>query len=179
MQKIEIPLDKIEEALIGRTLTEAAEFLGIGRQTLCNRIKDFGIGKGRGNYDRTYRRRKKRSVVHQKLIERKGQRLPGDPAKLAKILGVRPETIRAYLTRGKKSTERFLKEVLTKANPNMYLYDMLGVPYRLYSVKKMQVLLDQWGRRIKIIGTLADGSQVVFNYRVADLWNMLEGHNAN
>lgn len=173
-RRIEINREDIEEVLKGSTLTEGALKLGVSRSTLVKRIGELGIGKGRGNYKRKYRRRKKHSQVHRKLVERSGTVLPDDPVALSRILKTTPEQVRSYLERGRKSSERFIKEILKKAPKDLVLKDWQGNRVPIASVARMSVMLDRWGRHVSIVVTSKQGVQSLLKYKMRDLWTLLE-----
>lgn len=173
-RKLNITMSDITSALEGHTLTEAAKLLGIGRTTLVDRIREFGIGKGRGKYKRKYRRRRKRSAVHKKLVENTGTHLPADVRSLSKILALKPETIRAYLDRGRTSSERLFKEIIKDAPDDTVIKNIDGVSFPLGAVEKMSVAFDKWGRTVRIFCTLKTGTVMYCQYPVNDVWNLVE-----
>lgn len=173
-RSLSISQEAIETALKGRTITEAARHLGIGRTTLTGRIREMGIGAGRGRYTRRYRRRKKRSRVHQRLTVHSGAVLPADPQALAHILGLTKDEVREYLRRGKRSSERFIREVLSKAPRDLILTSINNDKVPIASINKMSVILDKWGRQVKILITDKQGSVKILHYKVRDLWALLE-----
>jgi len=178
-RRIHVTAEEIIKVRTGRTLSETARELGMGRATLCNRIKEYGIGEGRGRYDRTFSRRRKRSVVHKGLVEHSGEKLPGNVGGLAEILGIPPENVRSYLERGRRSTERFCKEVLTKAPSWVILKDHLNVTYPLGSFNRISVVMDRWGRNVRFFVDLKNGETTMFRYNVTKLWNNMEEQIAN
>jgi transposase len=176
-RRIEISREQIEALLDrGKKLSEIAVVLGVSRSTIIARIKEYGIGRGRGKHKRKFRRRPGRqpSIVKKRLVEHAGEVLPGDPSRLGKILGLRSDTVRAYLKRGRSSSERFIREVLTKAPGNVILIDALGRRIPLKAIAKMKIALDEWGRSVKIIAELHTGNKAVFQYRVEKLWNQID-----
>jgi len=173
--KIKIDRAELERCIqAGKSLSEIGLELKVSRSTVNARIKEYGIGIGRGKYKRTFRRRQKHSIVHDKLLSFSGQTLPGDPEKLGRILGIDKGIVRAYLKRGRRSSERFILEVLGKAAKTSVMVDTLGRSIPLGAILSMQVALDQWGRSVKIVATLKAGYLAVFNYKVKDLWEILE-----
>lgn len=172
--RIDLNKDDIKEALRGRTITEASEYLGIGRTTLVRGIRRLGIGIGRGNYSRRYKRRKKRSLVHRRLVENSGTVLSGDPVALSQVLGISSESIRTYLKRGKIASERFVKEILAKAPKDLILMSVNGDKVPIASINKMSIILDQWGRKAMIIVVTKQNKTKVLKYNIQKLWNILE-----
>lgn len=173
-RRIELSEADIREALKGRTISEGAKELGVGRTTLVSRIGDLNLGEGRGNYIRKYRRRKKRSIVHQRLVENSGSVLSGDPMALSRLFKIHPETVRAYLKRGKKGAERFIKEILHKAPKDFILTTINNDKVPIASINKMTVILDRWGRKVTIVVTLKNERTEFLKYNVQKLWDALE-----
>jgi len=112
-------------------------------------------------------------------MEHSGERLPANIGGLSEILGLTPENVRSYLERGRRSTERFFREVLNKAPKYVILEDIKKIKYPIGSFSRMSIVMDKWGRNVRLRVVLKSGISTLFKYNVKQLWDSMEAQVAN
>lgn len=166
--------EDITSARQGRTVTEAARYLGVGRTTLVKYINELGLNTGSGNYVRRYRERRKRSTVSKRLEEYNKKNMPGDHRAIGEALGLPPKIVYSYFYRGRRRARRWFESRFTRTSSDTVFVDSLDrrIPFGAFDYYR--IFIDKWGTKVRIKARLKSGQDAWFDYKMSELKRLID-----